>query len=217
MTDPRKRNRLTLLLLAALFAAPLVAAIVLHAIGWEPAKTRNHGILLQPPHDLRELPPLRADGTRYEWTPQDRRWRLAVVAPGSCVSGNAASADTTSADDPIRRSREGGNPGAEPVDPAQICTDLIASLDKVWQLQGRKADRLDVLWFGDVPAGATPFRRFVPMRRDSTLVSHLPDAQPNARGEPPLYLIDPSGFLAMRYAPGADVAGVREDIARLLK
>lgn len=203
MTDPRQRNRLTLLLLAALFAAPLVAAIVLHAIGWEPTKTRNHGALLQPPVDLSELPPLRVDGSRYEWMPQDRRWRLVVVAPESCASP--------------RRSRQGGNPGAEPPDPAQVCIDLIASLDKVWQLQGRKADRLDVLWFGDVPNRATPFRRFVAMRRDSTLVSHLPDAQPNERGEPPLYLIDPSGFLALRYAPGADVAGVREDIARLLK
>ena len=184
MTDQRKRNRLVLLLLAVLFAAPLVAAMVLHAIGWEPSRTRNHGTLLQPPPDLRDLPPLRADGSRYEWQPRERRWRLAVLPPEDCV---------------------------------QVCVDLIAALDKVWQLQGRRADRLDVLWFGEVPAGAVAFRRFVPMRRDSTLVSQLPDAQPDARGQPPLYLIDPSGFLAMRYAPGADVAGVREDIARLLK
>jgi hypothetical protein len=204
VTDQRQRNRLVLLLLAALFAAPLVAAVLLHAIGWEPSKTRNHGTLLQPPIDLRELPPLRADGSRYEWAPQDRRWRLVVVAPGSCAP-------------PARRSDEDGNPGAEPLTSPRICHDLIASLDKVWQLQGRKADRLDVLWFGEVPAGAAPFRRFVPMRMDSALVSQLPDAQPNERGEPPLFLIDPSGYLAMRYAPGADVAGVREDIARLLK
>ena len=184
MTTPRTRSRLTLLLLLALFGAPLLAAIVLHAIGWEPTQTRNHGTLLQPPPDLREFAPLRADGTRYEWSPQDRRWRIAVLPPASCT---------------------------------QACVELIASLDKVWQLQGRRADRLDVLWFGEVPPGAVPFRRFVPMRRDSSLVSQLPEAQPDAQGRPPLYLIDPSGFLAMRYAPGADVAGVREDIARLLK
>lgn len=184
MMDQRKRSRLTLLALAALFAAPVVAAVFLHATGWEPSKTRNHGTLLQPPLDLRELPPLRADGTRYEWEPAQRRWRLAVVAPAEC---------------------------------ADACIALIDSLDKVWQLQGRRADRLDVLWFGEVPVHAIAFRRFVPMRYDSSLVSQLPDKQSNERGEPPLYLIDPSGFLAMRYAPGADVAGVREDIARLLK
>ena len=184
MTSQRTRSRLTLLLLLVLFGAPLAAAIALHAMGWEPSKTRNHGTLLQPPPDLRDFVPLRADGSRYEWQPQERRWRIAVLAPPSCT---------------------------------KACVDLIDSLDKVWQLQGRHADRLDVLWFGDVPAGAVPFRRFVPMRADSTLVSHLTDAQPDAQGRPPLFLIDPSGFLAMRYEPGADVAGVREDVARLLK
>ena len=184
MTENRKRSRLVLLLLAVLFAAPVVAAMVLHAIGWEPTKTRNHGTLLQPPPDLRALTLVRADGTNYEWAPRDRRWRIAVVPPAGC---------------------------------AQACVDLVAGLDKVWQLQGRRADRLDVLWFGDVPAGAAPFRRFVPMKADAAFAAQLPDAAPNARGEPPLYLIDPSGFVAMRYAPGADVAGVREDVARMLK
>lgn len=184
MTSQRTRSRLTLLLLAVLFAAPLVAAMILHGIGWEPGRTRNHGTLLHPALDLRDHAPLLADGSRYEWAPRERRWRLAVVAPDGC---------------------------------AQACVDLIAGLDKVWQLQGRRADRLDVLWFGDVPAGAVPFRRFVPMRADSPIVSQLPDRAPDAQGNPPMFLIDPSGYLAMRYAPGADVAGVREDVTRLLK
>jgi hypothetical protein len=184
MTDKRKRSRLMLVLLAVLFAAPVVAAIVLHAIGWEPTKTRNHGTLLQPPPDLRAMQLQRADGTRYEWEPQARRWRIAVVPPALCD---------------------------------RVCVDLVSSLDKVWQLQGRRADRLDVLWFGELPADAVAFRRLVPMKPDAAFVASLPDADADARGQPPLYLIDPSGFLAMRYAPGADVAGVREDVARLLK
>lgn len=184
MTDNRKRSRLTLVLLAVLFAAPVVAAIVLHAIGWEPTKTRNNGTLLQPPPDLRAFTLQRADGTPYAWEPRARRWRIAVVPP----------------------------PGCE-----RACVELVAGLDKVWQLQGRRADRLDVLWFGELPAGAVPFRRLVPMKPDAAFAASLPDLQPNGEGQPPLYLIDPSGFLAMRYAPGADVAGVREDVARLLK
>ena len=184
MTENRKRSRLVLLLLAVLFAAPVLAAIVLHAIGWEPTRTRNHGTLLQPPPDLRELTLRRADGTAYDWAPRERRWRVAVMPPVGCE---------------------------------RACVDLIASLDKVWQLQGRRADRLDVLWFGALPAGAVPFRRLVPMQPDTAFAALLPDAQVDAGGQPPLYLIDPSGFLAMRYAPGADVAGVREDVARLLK
>lgn len=181
---PKTRSRLVLLLVAALFGAPIIAAMILHNIGWKPSITKNNGTLLQPPPDLRDLTLLRADGTRYEWEPRARRWRIAVLPPADCTTR---------------------------------CSELIASLDKVWQLQGRRADRLDVLWFGDVPAAAAPFRRFVPMQPNAELASRLPNAQPAADGTPALYLIDPSGFLAMRYEPGADVAGVREDVAQLLK
>lgn len=176
------RSRLLLLLLAALFAAPLVAAIVLHASGWEPTQTRNRGELLRPAQDLGALQLQRADGAAYAWEPDLRRWRIVVVPPVDCTSA---------------------------------CVELIAGLDKVWQLQGRRADRLDVLWFGTLPEGAVTFRRLVPMRPDEALARALPG---NAtQGAPSAYLVDPSGFLVMRYAPGFDVAHVREDVAQLLK
>lgn len=102
-----------------------------------------------------------------------------------------------------------------PSDCTQACVELIAGLDKVWQLQGRRADRLDVLWFGVVPPEATTFRRFVPMQADAGFAATLPrlarDGAPNA------YLIDPRGFVALRYPPGFDVAQLREDVAQLLK
>lgn len=175
-------SRLVLLLLAALFLAPPIGAWLLHRSGWEPARTRNHGTLLQPPIDLGAMTLRRADGTAYAWEPGARRWRVAVVAPEGCGSS---------------------------------CVALIDGLDKVWQLQGRRADRLDVLWFGPVPAGASGFRRFVPMQRDAAFAAALPGLA--REGEPAAYLIDPRGFVALRYAPGFDVAHLREDIARLLK
>ena len=104
-----------------------------------------------------------------------------------------------------------------PDDCAQICVDLIADLDKVWQLQGRRADRLDVLWFGPVPATAQGFRRFVPMRADAELDARLEFPTADEAGRPAVYLIDPRGFLALYFAPGFDAAGLREDVARLLK
>lgn len=176
------RSRLILLLLAALFAAPLVAAIVLHARGWEPERTRNHGELLRPPLDLRDLALRRADGSRYDWEPRARRWRIVVVPPVDC---------------------------------ARACVELVAGLDKVWQLQGRRADRLDVLWFAPLPAGATPFRRLVEMKPDTALEAALPAHA--ATDSPAAWLVDPSGFLVMRYAPGFDVAHLREDVTLMLK
>ncbi|MCW0465993.1 hypothetical protein NB705_003066 [Xanthomonas sacchari] len=33
----------------------------------------------------------------------------------------------------------------------------------------------------------------------------------------PIYVIDPNGFVVLRYAPGFDPAGLRADLAKLLK
>jgi hypothetical protein len=42
------------------------------------------------------------------------------------------------------------------------------------------------------------------------------DANTLARGLP-VYVIDPNGFVILRYAPGFDPAGLRADLAKLLK
>lgn len=178
----RNRSRLVLLLLAALFLAPVLGAVLLHWSGWEPQRTRNHGELLRPAQDLRDLSLRRADGTPYAWEPQARRWRIVVLPPAGCE---------------------------------RACAELVAGLDKVWRLQGRRADRLDVLWFGPLPSGAQPFRRLVPMQPDAALAARLPGLA--TQGAPNAYLIDPAGFLALRYPAGFDVAHLREDVAQLLK
>lgn len=175
------RSRFLLLLLAALFAAPVLVAVLLHASGWEPSRTRNHGELLRPALDLRDAALRRADGSPYAWEPEARRWRIVVVPTADCPD----------------------------------CAGLVAGLDKVWQLQGRRADRLDVLWFGPLPAGAQPFRRLVLMQPDAAFAARLPRLA--TQGAPNAYLLDPQGFLALRYEPGFDVAHLREDVAQLLK
>lgn len=182
--DPvrRRRSRLMLVGVFALFTLPFFAAALLHLSGWKPSDTRNRGELLSPMVPLQDLQLVRADGTPYAWSPYDRRWQVAVLATPGC---------------------------------AQVCVDLVEGLDKVWQLQGRRADRLDVLWFGAVPDGAVPFRRFVPMRPDADLAARLPGLA--TQGRPSAYLIDPNGNVALRYGADFDVADLREDVARMLK
>jgi hypothetical protein len=46
------RKRIALLLIIALFLAPVVVAYVLNENGWRPAGTRNYGTLIEPPQDL---------------------------------------------------------------------------------------------------------------------------------------------------------------------
>ena len=95
------------------------------------------------------------------------------------------------------------------------CATMLDTLGRVWETQGRQADRVDVLWFGPLPTGAPGFRRLVPMRRSPELDAALPEiSRADALS---VYLIDPSGFLVMRYAPGFDPNHLRKDLAQLLK
>jgi hypothetical protein len=98
---------------------------------------------------------------------------------------------------------------------AEACARQLDTLHRIWLIQGRKADHLDVLWFGPLPAQAPGFRRLVAMQPNAALSAALPEqAGPDAV---PVYLIDPSGFLALHYRAGFDPTGLKKDLGKLLK
>jgi hypothetical protein len=100
-------------------------------------------------------------------------------------------------------------------DCGKACANMLDTLHRVWLIQGRKADRLDVLWFGPLPADAPRFRRLVEMRPEPALTAALPEV---ARADAvPVYLIDPSGFLALHYRAGFDPTGLKKDLGKLLQ
>jgi hypothetical protein len=97
----------------------------------------------------------------------------------------------------------------------RACARVLDELHRVWLTQGRKADKLDVLWMGELPAGAPGFRRLVQVQPDTAVLAVLPD---RGRADAvPLYLVDPGGFVALRYPAGFDPAGVKKDLGKLLK
>ena len=95
------------------------------------------------------------------------------------------------------------------------CTRLLAELDKVWQLFGHNADKVEVLWLGPLPADVPKLPEVRELRDDPAFRAALPRAE-DAAGIP-VYVIDPNGFVVLRYPPHADPAGLRTDVARLLK
>lgn len=98
---------------------------------------------------------------------------------------------------------------------AQACVTRLDQLHRLWLTQGRKADRIDVLWFGEVPESGVRFRRLLPMRPDASLAAALPQAAtPDAV---PVYLVDPSGFLVLHYAPDVGPADMKKDLSKLVK
>ena len=182
-----KKNRRMLLGLLLLFFGGLLVAGLLRFSGWRPEGMKNKGELLEPYGDLRAYTPTLANGQPYRWQDDPRTWRM-VAMPRDCDGARAAA-----------------------------CRALLEDLDKVWRLMGRHADRVHLLWVGEVPAGVSLPREVHVLRNDAGLRAGLPrwDVDP-ALGEP-LWLIDPNGFVFMRYAPGFDPGDVRTDLSRMLK
>lgn len=102
-----------------------------------------------------------------------------------------------------------------PADCGAPCVALSHALERVWRTEGRHAERLQVLWFGPLSEGAARFRNLLPMADAPALHAALPGVA--EAGALPVYLIDPHGFVVMRYPSGFDAAGLRRDLGYLLK
>ena len=186
----RRRNRNMLVALFVLFFGGMLVAGLLRFSGWRPEGIRNKGEMLQPYGDLRGYTPTLANGGAYGWKDEPRIWRI-VAMPRDC--------DTTRATE---------------------CTRLLADFDKVWRLMTKDADRVHVLWAGAVPPGAKVPDEVRLVRADDGLRAGLArwDITPDeSRRGDAAWLVDPNGFVVLRYAPGFDPGDLRSDLARLLK
>jgi len=104
---------------------------------------------------------------------------------------------------------------APPADCGEGCAKLAGQIDLVWQLFGHDADHVHVLWAGTPPANARLPATTRLVRPTPELKAGLPRAD-DPRGVP-VYVVDPNGFVILRYAPGFDPGDLRSDMARLLK
>ena len=191
MTSPTpaqvRRSRMMLLAIAALFFGSMLLAGVLRFSGWHPPATKAHGELLHPPGDLRALTLQLAGGGVYPWQQRQHTWRIALAPPADCTDA---------------------------------CVRLGQQLLSVWQLLGNDSDRVHVLWIGTppptLPRGGA-LHVIVPTDALRAGLPRLQSAPGEARNGVPVYVIDPNGFVILRYAPGFDPSGLRADLSKLLK
>jgi len=194
MTDPspaptlpvreRNRNRTLLVLIVVVFFGSALIAGGLRFSGWKPTGMKNHGELLDPPGDLREVVPRLVEGGVYDWNPGERTWRIVVAPPADCI---------------------------------EACVALTRDLDKVWQLFGHRADHAHILWVGTPPEGALRNRVWNVIEPAPEFTAQLPGLDAGGPDGAPVYVVDPNGFVILRYAPGFDAGHLRTDMARLLK
>jgi cytochrome oxidase Cu insertion factor (SCO1/SenC/PrrC family) len=80
----RTRSRLSLLLIVAVFAVPVLAALALNLAGWMPGHSRNFGEVVHPPLPLRDIEFVLADDARMHLGNTQERWTLLVRVPATC-------------------------------------------------------------------------------------------------------------------------------------
>ena len=77
----QNKNRLVLIAVLLLFAAPLLIAYVLNTQGWHPQNTRNSGSLVNPPFPVATAPVTIAGGAKLVWRNPQWQWTL-LALPG---------------------------------------------------------------------------------------------------------------------------------------
>lgn len=94
------------------------------------------------------------------------------------------------------------------------CAEVARQVELVWELFNKDADRVHVLWLGRWPEAVKRPGTLFEIADDGGLRGHLPQAD---AGGAPVYVLDPNGFVVLRYAPGFDPGGLRKDMVKLLK
>jgi hypothetical protein len=168
------RPTLQLLLIAALFLLPFLAAVFMRFGGWQPTTTRNAGELLLPPLSMGEVVATLESGEPWVWENTDRHWTLLLQRPAACAAS---------------------------------CQEAVAAMPTIRVALGRHANKLNAF---QLDAGGP----LEPITLAGTLPLPLVEMPATM---PQVWLVDPHGYLVMRYEEGFDPSGLRRDLSRLVK
>lgn len=188
-------QRLKMLLIFLLFAAPVIAAWVWNANieRWRPTTTTNYGELITPARPLGELNVPQLDGKPLAKDFLRGKWTLVYIGPAACDRDCQQNLYVM----------------------RQVRLALNEKMDRVQRLwiisDAQPAPRLRAL-LSDHP-GLAVVR---PTATERTAL--LDNFRSPAAGpvENRIYIVDPLGNLMMRYPARVDAKGVLKDIQRLL-
>lgn len=190
--ESRDRGRRIMLVVAALFIGPVLAAAAIHFLsdGWRPEGRTNHGELLSP---VIQLPQPAPSGLLMGEMPGGDEagllrgtWWFVHLAPEGCHAA---------------------------------CAEALYRSRQIWLALGRRNAAVRRLLITDgLPPRPEEFQAAHPDLRvlgsDAALSEQLSSA-PVAAAE--LFLVDPAGQLVLVYPEGYEGKGVIEDIKKLLK
>jgi hypothetical protein len=195
---PRTRGRLSLLLLLAIFAAPVVLAwIVLYVFpDWRPSGTMNEGQLVEP---VRPLPafrvPLLGDET-IDQTWLRGKWTLIYLLQGPCGDGCVEKLYH------VRQVRLAQGKNIDRLQRLLLWDSAGVARERQNDLQAHFPGQAIAVFQGDTPAELVEV--FTLDGRDPWQDDRV-------------YLVDPLGNLMMSYPPDTAPKGMIKDLERLLK
>lgn len=183
------KSRLTLIALFTLFFTPVLIAIFLHSewVNWRAAPDKAHGKLVSPVIPLDEFTLREAGGSVRSLEDLLGRWQVIFIAPRRCLTD---------------------------------CLETAELMHNIRLAQDRHASEVNLILLSATDLGNAVFDRISALDHTwlvfdgdagQNLMERLPDPAPGA-----FYIIDPEANIMERFAPDADLNGLRKDLDRLL-
>ncbi len=189
MAAERRRTRFLLVGTFLVFFVPIMAAWLLNvfAPNWRPFGTLNHGTLVEPVRQVGVKGLTRPDGGAMQADYLSGRWTLVQLVDGDC---------------------------------GQACLEALTRSHQVRLALGDDMQRVQlilVLKDAAAPAAATLPPGVTVAKANDAWLTRFSFAQTRPAESPRLYLVDPQGYLMMRYAADVDQRALLADLERLLK
>lgn len=188
--------RLRMLLLAVLFAAPVIAAYALYLSGWRPSATGNHGELVQPARPVGDATLTLLNGKTIRFSELRGKWSLIAFGVAECLKPCERNLYK------MRQVITAQGKDADRLQSVFVVTDTKA-LD--WLRYAIKDYPGTQVVIGPPESVTELARQFV-----------LPAGSPLDNLNR-IYLVDPLGNFMMSYPAEADPSGLRQDLERLLR
>ncbi len=189
-------ERRRILLLALLFALPVIAAYVLFLSGWRPSSTGNHGELVQPARPIDDAALTLLGGQSIRFSSLHGKWTFMAFSAAECLKPCESNLYK------MRQVIAAQGKDADRVQSVFVVTDAKALDWLRYAIKDYPGMRVIV----GPPAAVTA------LARQFTLPAGSPLDNLNR-----IYLVDPLGNFMMSYPADADPSGMRKDLTRLLR